>query len=182
MGGGSSDCAAFIILMNKLFDLKLTEEEMEEIGRKLGADVVPCFYDIPVIAEGIGDRITKIKSDFKYYVLIVKPDISFSTKEMYRKIDIEKIEQKDTTKEIVQALKEKDIKVLSEKLYNSFETVAEQKEKIRDIKEDLVRNGAISSLIQVQAQQFMEYLKTKKKQKSIRKIKKNIYSLHIYFL
>ncbi len=179
MGGGSSDCAAFIILMNKLFNLKLTEGEMEEMGKKLGADVVPCFYDIPVIAEGIGDRITKIKSDFKYYVLIVKPDISFSTKEMYRKIDIEKIEQKDTTKEIVQALKEKDIKVLSEKLYNSFETVAEQKEKIRDIKEDLVRNGAISSLMTGSGSAVYGIFKNKKEAKKAYEKLKKIYTVYI---
>ena len=44
MAGGSTDCATFIICMNKLFNLKLTKKQMQEIGSSLGADVVPCFH------------------------------------------------------------------------------------------------------------------------------------------
>ena len=179
MGGGSSDCAAFIILMNKLFNLKLTEGEMERNGKKLGADVVPCFYDIPVIAEGIGDRITKIKSDFKYYVLIVKPDISFSTKEMYRKNRYRKNRTKRHNKGNSESTKEKDIETLSENLYNSFEAVAEQKEKIRDIKEDLVRNGAISSLMTGSGSAVYGIFKNKKEAKKAYEKLKEIYTVYI---
>ena len=55
MAGGSTDAASFIIAMNKLFDLKMTKEEMCNIGRTIGADVVPCLYNVPVKAEEIGD-------------------------------------------------------------------------------------------------------------------------------
>ena len=98
---------------------------------------------------------------------------------MYRKIDIEKIEQKDTTKEIVKALKEKDIETLSENLYNSFEAVAEQKEKIRDIKEDLVRNGAISSLMTGSGSAVYGIFKNKKEAKKAYEKLKEIYTVYI---
>lgn len=147
MAGGSTDCAAFMILMNKLFDLKLSKKDMSDLGKELGADVIPCLYNKPVIAEGIGDIITKIDTNFKYYLVIIKPEMSCSTKDMYKKIDKKKISQKDTTKEIVEALEKSDIEMLASNLYNVFEEVVEQKELIRDIKQEIINNGAISSLM-----------------------------------
>ena len=147
MAGGSTDCAAFIILMNRLFDLKLSKKDMSDLGKELGADVIPCFYNRPVIAEGIGDIITKIDTNFKYYLVIIKPEMSCSTKEMYKKIDTKKINQKDRTKEIVEALEKSDIEILSSNLYNVFEEVIDRKDLIENIKQKLINNGAISSLM-----------------------------------
>ena len=147
MAGGSTDCAAFIRLMNRLFNLNLSEKEMLDLGRSLGADVIPCFYDKPVIAEGIGDIITKIDTNFKYYLVIIKPEISCSTKEMYKKIDEKKINQVDTTKEIVEALKNSNIEMLASNLYNVFEEVIDKKEIVQNIKQELINNGAMSSLM-----------------------------------
>jgi len=71
LAGGSTDCASFILGMNKLFNLKLSKNEKECIGKSLGADVVPCFYNRAVMVEGIGDIVTKINTKFKYYILII---------------------------------------------------------------------------------------------------------------
>ena len=76
LGGGSTDCASFILSMNKLFNLQLSKKEIEDFGKSLGADVVPCLYKSAVIAEGIGDKVTKITTDFKYYIVIEKPNLS----------------------------------------------------------------------------------------------------------
>lgn len=147
MAGGSTDCSAFIVLMNRLFDLKLSKKDMLDLGKDLGADVAPCFYDKPVLAEGIGDRITKIDTNIKYYIVIIKPEISCSTKEMYKKIDTKKISQKDTTKELIKALEDNDIELLANNLYNIFEEVIEQIETIQKIKKEFIQSGAISSLM-----------------------------------
>lgn len=147
MAGGSTDCAAFIVLMNRLFDLKLSKEDMLQLGKELGADVIPCFYNKAIIAEGIGDVITKIDTNFKYYIVIIKPEISCSTKDMYKKIDTKKISQKDTTKEIVEALESSNMEMLASNLYNVFEEVIDRKDLIENIKQKLINNGAISSLM-----------------------------------
>lgn len=147
MAGGSTDCAGFIVLMNKMFDLKMSKKEMLDLGKNLGADVVPCFYNKAVLAERIGDIITEINTNFKYYIIIVKPKISCSTKEMYKKIDKNNLNQKDTTKELVKALENRNIELLTNNLYNVFEEVIDQKELIQNIKHELIRNGAISSLM-----------------------------------
>ncbi len=147
MAGGSTDCAAFIVAMNKLFSLNLSKEKMKTLGKELGADVVPCFYNRAVIVEGIGDIVTKIDTNFKYYIVIIKPEISCNTKEMYNRLDEKEIKQKDTTKKIIKALENHDIKILSNNLYNVFEEVIENKEIIKELKEELIKYGAISSLM-----------------------------------
>ena len=148
MAGGSTDCAAFIIAMNKLFDLKLTKKEMEALGKSLGADVVPCFYNKAIKAEGIGDIITNIDTDFKYYMVIIKPKIACNTKEMYQKLDTEEdIQQLHTTDDIIKALETKDIQLLANNLYNVFEEVIQEKEIIQDIKKELIKNGALQALM-----------------------------------
>ena len=147
MAGGSTDCAAFIVAMNKLFSLNLSKEKMKTLGKELGADVVPCFYNRAVIVEGIGDIVTKIDTNFKYYIVIIKPEISCNTKEMYNRLDEKEIKQKDTTKKIIKALENHNIKILSNNLYNVFEEVIENKGIIKELKEELIKYGAISSLM-----------------------------------
>ena len=148
MAGGSTDCAAFIIAMNKLFDLKLTKKEKEALGKSLGADVVPCFYNKAVKAEGIGDIITNIDTNFKYYMVIIKPKISCNTKEMFQKLDTEEdIQQLHTSENIIKALENKDIYLLANNLYNVFEEVIQEKEIIQQIKKELIKNGALQALM-----------------------------------
>ena len=148
MAGGSTDCAAFIIAMNKLFDLKLTKQKMESLGKSLGADVVPCFYNKAVKAEGIGDIITNIDTDFKYYMVIIKPKIACNTKEMYQKLDTEEdIQQLHTTDDIIKALETKDIQLLANNLYNVFEEVIQEKEIIENVKKELIKSGALQALM-----------------------------------
>ena len=67
LGGGSSDCASFLIGVNTLFNLNLSQVDINNIGKDLGADVVPCMYKL-VKSEGIGDIVTELKSNLKYYI------------------------------------------------------------------------------------------------------------------
>lgn len=144
LAGGSTDCASFILGMKKLFKLNLNKNEMIELGRSLGADVVPCLYNKAVIAEGIGDVITKIDTNFKYYIVIIKPELSCNTGEMFKKLGAKRRKLKiDNTKKVVQALENNNIELLSKNLYNAFEEVAETKE----LKEEFIKNKALSALL-----------------------------------
>ena len=180
MAGGSTDCAAFIIAMNKLFHLKLSKTEMEMLGKSLGADVIPCFYNKAIMAEGIGDIITNINTNFKYYIIIIKPDICCNTKEMYQKIDMKKeIKQQHTSDKIINALENKDIKLLSDNLYNVFEDVVEKKEMIQHIKKELIKNGALSSLMTGSGSCVFGIFRDKQTAKTAYEILKNQYQTYI---
>ena len=181
MAGGSTDSACFILGMNKLFDLKLEKNEMEEIGKSLGADVVPCLYDRAIMAQGIGETITKLDTNFKYYILIIKPTTSCNTKEMYEKLDKQNDTQQivDNSDKIIQALKNNDIELLSDNLYNVFENVVNQKEIVHNIKSELLKNGAMGSLMTGSGSAVYGLFKDKQAAKNAYNNLKNKYQVYI---
>lgn len=146
LGGGSTDCASFIIGINKLFNLELSKHEMEYIGKKMGADVVPCFYNKAVLAEEIGNKITTINTNFKYYIVIVKPDMYCNTKEMFDLLDQRsRVKRLDLSNEIIKGLELNNIKLIADSLYNSFEDVQIESKLIQKIKKEFIKCGAIGS-------------------------------------
>src|SRR5699024_7613915 len=87
MAGGSADAAAVLFGMNRLFGWKLSEKELMERGVTLGADVPYCIMRGTALAEGIGEKLTRLPAMSKCHVLIAKPPISVSTKMVYEKLD-----------------------------------------------------------------------------------------------
>jgi len=180
LAGGSTDCASFILGMNKLFNLKLSKNEKECIGKSLGADVVPCFYNRAVMVEGIGDIVTKINTKFKYYILIIKPEISCNTKEMYQKLDsknnVFKLHKSD---KIIYALENDNIKLLANNLYNVFESVVEEKEIIKNLKDEFMKNGALGSSMTGSGSCVYGIFKNKEKAIEAYKVLKEKYQVYI---
>lgn len=145
LGGGSADCATFIMCMNELFELGMNIIQMQDIGVKLGADVPASFYNKPIIAKGIGELIQEIGSDFKFYIVIIKPELSCDTKKMYEKLDnTNYISQKYNSDIIRCAIENEDIEILSKNLYNVFENSVYDIDKI---KQELIDSGASNALM-----------------------------------
>lgn len=86
LAGGSADCAATLHGMNRLFSLGLSLEELQERGVRLGADVPYCLMGGTALAEGIGERLTPLPPAPGRFVLLVKPPIGLSTKEIYSRL------------------------------------------------------------------------------------------------
>jgi len=131
--------------MNKLFSLGLNLEEIQKIGIKLGADVPAAFFDTPLIARGIGEKIEVINTKFKFYIIIIKPSFSCSTKDMYNKLDNEsQIKQKYNSDIVKNMFINRNVKGIAENLYNVFENGVNDIEKIKD---ELIKTGALGSLM-----------------------------------
>ena len=87
MGGGSSDCAYMIRLLNETFDLQLSNEQMIDYAAKLGADCAFFILSEPCYAEGIGEVLQPISLDLSgWYIGVVRPDIPVPTKEAFSRI------------------------------------------------------------------------------------------------
>ena len=87
MGGGSSDCAYMIRLLNETFDLQLTNEHMQQYAAQLGADCAFFIESVPCYAEGIGEQLEPISLDLSgWYIGVVRPDIPVPTKEAFSRI------------------------------------------------------------------------------------------------
>jgi len=86
MGGGSSDGAATLLALNKIFELKLSKQKVKELALKIGSDVPYFMEPKPAFAISRGEVIQKIKFKIPYPILIVNPGINVSTKWAYQNI------------------------------------------------------------------------------------------------
>lgn len=87
LGGGSADAAATLRLLNRRWRLKLGDERLAEIGLPLGADIPMCVMSKPVIAKGIGERLTPVAGIPRLPILLVNPSIPLSSAAVYRNLD-----------------------------------------------------------------------------------------------
>ncbi|MAU87302.1 MAG: 4-(cytidine 5'-diphospho)-2-C-methyl-D-erythritol kinase [Alphaproteobacteria bacterium] len=87
LGGGSADAAIFLKYLIEDNDLNLTQMDLQEIGFEIGADIPVCFYNRPALINGIGEHITEAKINKKFYLVLVNPMFSISTKYIYKKYD-----------------------------------------------------------------------------------------------
>jgi 4-diphosphocytidyl-2-C-methyl-D-erythritol kinase len=84
MGGGSSDCGFMITLLNRMFELGLTDQQMIDYAARLGADCAFFILNKPCYAEGIGEKLTPISLSLSgWYLSLVRPDIPVSTREAF---------------------------------------------------------------------------------------------------
>lgn len=146
LGGGSSDAAATILALNKIWNLKLSKQELESFASTIGADVPFFLTGGTAKVEGIGDIVTKIDVKNKYHFVLVKPNFGVSTVEAYSKVKIPLTKIKKINK-IIETLKlsvlNKDL--LKELFFNSFEsTVFADYPEIQKIKNVLNDLGATS--------------------------------------
>lgn len=138
MGGGSSDCAYMITLLNKMFSLNMTTQEMIDTAATLGADCPFFILSQPAYAEGIGERLEPISLDLcNYYIAVVRPDIPVSTKEAFSLITPKP--SATCCRDIVKL----PVKEWRHQLVNDFETsVFALHPEIADIKDRLYYLGA----------------------------------------
>lgn len=148
MAGGSSNAAAVLVGMNRLFSLGLTQQELMERGVLLGADVPYCVMRGTVLAEGIGEILTPLPPLPKCYVLIAKPGISVSTKTVYEKLDAKEITEHPDIEGLLEGLGSGDIEKIAESMGNVLESVTiEDYPIIEKIKDAMKEAGALNAMM-----------------------------------
>ncbi len=148
MAGGSTDAAGTFIGMNELFELGATEEELRELGVKVGADVPYCIMGGTALAEGIGEKLTRLPAPPDCYLLVAKPDINVSTKYVYEHLDAEGVEQHPDIDGMIAALEQGSLEGILNRLGNVLENVTVKKYPvIEEIKQCMLQTGAAGSLM-----------------------------------
>ncbi len=148
MAGGSTDAAAVLYGVNRMFDLGLTKKELMERGVKIGADVPYCIMRGTALAEGIGEELTQLSPMVKCPVLIAKPQISVSTKFVYENLKLnEQMVHPDIDK-LVSDIQKKNLKAIAADMGNVLETVTiPEYPVIAQIKEHMMEHGALNSMM-----------------------------------
>lgn len=148
MAGGSSNAAAVLFGMNRLFGLKLSKQDLMERGVKLGADVPYCILRGTVLAEGIGEELKVLPSMPKCTVLIAKPPISVSTKVVYEALDSSEITVHPDIDGMVEALERGSLKEVASYMGNVLEDVTiPMHPVIADIKQAMKDCGALNAMM-----------------------------------
>lgn len=146
LAGGSSNAATTLIALNKLWDLNLTEDDLMKIGKELGADVPFCIMGGTALAEGIGEKLTRLKSFSNKHILLANPGIGISTVDAYGKL--KSLNHKLDIEGMIRSIEEDNLKKVAEKIGNAMEEpMIEEYPIIGEIKNIMLENGALGSLM-----------------------------------
>ena len=148
MAGGSSDAAAALVGMNRLFGLKLSMEELMKRGVTIGADVPYCIMRGTALAEGIGEILTPLSPVPFCYVLIGKPGINVSTKTAYENLNLSQIQQHPKIDSMIDAIQAQDLKGMAGLMENVFEPgIIREYPVVQKIKDLMLEGGALNAMM-----------------------------------
>lgn len=148
MAGGSADAAAAIKGINELYDLKLSQKEMDDAALKLGADVPFCLRTGTYLSEGVGEALTRLRDFPPCHILIVNPGIEVSTKWAYEELDRINPSVHPDIDKVIEAIENANPAVAAKSMGNILEApVIPKHPEIGRIKETLIKNGALGALM-----------------------------------
>lgn len=142
LAGGSTDCAAVLKLMNKVFEINASEKELMELGVSLGADVPYCIVGGTALCEGIGEVVTPLKPFKDKVLVLVKPPFGVSTKGVYGEFNITKVLNHPKTDLLIKSMEEDNLKEVCYNMKNLLENVTLRKHRVLiNIKEEIKAMG-----------------------------------------
>ena len=148
MAGGSSDAAATLVGMNRLFHCGLSKEKLMELGVQIGADVPYCVLRGTALAEGIGEKLTVLPPMPDCWILIGKPGISVSTKYVYTTLDLNTDTVHPDIDWMKKALEDGNLYGITERMGNVLQDVTiPAYPEVERIKEQMKALGAVNAMM-----------------------------------
>lgn len=148
MAGGSTDAAAVFKALREVFKIDASDNELMELGLKIGADIPYCIVGGTALCEGVGEIITPLKPFKNHILVLVKPNFGVSTKEVYKSLDISKIYKHPDTEELIKAMEEEKLQDVCNGMKNLLENVTLRKYPVlKRIKDDMVKMGAMGAMM-----------------------------------
>lgn len=148
MAGGSSDAAAVMVGVNRMFRLNLTMDELAKRGVAIGADVPYCIMRGTALAEGIGEVLTPLPQMPPCYILIAKPGINVSTKNVYKSLRVDEIENHPDIDGMIEAIRTGSLSGVTARMANVLEDVTiGDYPVISTIKQHMIEHGALNAMM-----------------------------------
>lgn len=142
LAGGSSDAAAVLRGLNKLFDVGATLEDLEELANMLGSDVSYCLYQKASLCTGRGEVVNPIYNEYeKWPITLIKPDFGMSTGTIYSAYKWDNVDKETKTKNIIEALKNSDLISLKKNIFNDLSRVSIDMTPLKNIYDDIKNLG-----------------------------------------
>ena len=184
MAGGSTDAAAVMVGVNRIFQLGLNKKQLMERGVKIGADVPFCIMRGTALAEGIGEELTPLPAMPHCSLVIAKPKIHVSTKFVYGNLKVRELTEHPDIDGQVQALRENNLEQLVARMGNVLETVTIPAYPVIDeIKHTMMKYGAMGAMMSGSGPTvFGIFEKEDKAQEVCRLLKKEKASKQVYLV
>ena len=148
MAGGSSDAAAVLFGMNRMFSLRLSKEDLMKRGVKIGADVPYCIMRGTALAEGIGEQLLPLQPMPRCKVLIAKPPISVSTKFVYENLKLDEDTLHPDIDGLIERINAGDLRGAAARMGNVLESVTiPNYPVIAQIREEMIKGGALNAMM-----------------------------------
>ena len=148
MAGGSSDAAAVLRAMNRLYGGALSPEALETLSASVGSDVPFCVRGGTALATGRGEVLESLPPMPDCAFLVCKPDFSISTPELFRKLDQSSLRCHPDTAGILDALQRGELRQICRRMYNVFEDVDDRRLRtVAEIKGRLLDCGALGAIM-----------------------------------
>ncbi len=143
LAGGSSDAAATLRGLNRLWNVGASFEELEQLGAQIGSDVPFCVSGGTVLATGRGEVLHRLPMPPHAYVVLCKPAVHVSTADIYKKLRMDDIAHRPHTAQLVQALHRRDYGGMCQSLGNVLEPITREiHPEVQTIQETMTRLGA----------------------------------------
>ena len=148
MAGGSSDAAAAFVGINRMFQLGLSEQDLMDRAVQIGADVPYCIMRGTALAEGIGEKLTRLPQMPRCYVLVGKPGINVSTKLAYENLNLKSVSEHPDIDGMISAIDERNLHGITSRMQNVFEPgIIRSYPVIQEIKDLMENEGALKAMM-----------------------------------
>lgn len=167
LGGGSTDAAAVLRGLNKLWTLNLSLDELAQIGAEIGTDIPFCIYGKTALATGRGEVIERLPSPPPCWVVLARPDIGVSTRTIFNHYNYQE-HASSITKKVVTSLHEQNFLSLSQSIENVLEDVTfSLYPEVKDMKQKMAKYGATGVLMSGSGPTIYGLVKQQSKAQSI---------------
>lgn len=148
LAGGSTDAAATAKGLNELWSLGLSDGELSALVKPIGADIPYCLLGGTALAEGIGDRLKRLKPFKDRHILLANSGIEVSTASVYQNLDLSAVDKRPDTESLIAAIESGDTDYVAHNMVNLLEsvTIARHPE-IAELKQEMLENGAIGAMM-----------------------------------
>lgn len=146
MAGGSSDGAAVLRVLQKMYASEMPQEKLEAIGALVGSDVPYCVRGTTALAQGRGEILTDLPHLPDCYFVICKPSFPISTPELFAQVRTKKLRCHPDTIGMIRALESGDLEAVAHRVYNVFEDVLPHRyAQVFEIKRKILDLGAMTA-------------------------------------
>ena len=148
MAGGSSDAAAVLRVLNRMYGGPFSREQLEKLAEQVGSDVAFCVAGGTALASGRGEILEDLPPLPDCRIVVCKPEFSISTPELFKKLDSASVRHHPDTAGILKALENGDLRAVCRRMYNVFEDVGDRRMRtVAQIKSRMLDYGALGSIM-----------------------------------